>query len=187
MRLLGLRPGRSPALVQETRPHLLLASEGRPFGPATLRRAAELALADGAEEVRILTIARIWGTSLGFPNPWLMPSRHEWQAQRDNVEAAIGALSLRGMVVSGEVVGTRNAARRIAREAERPGCSSIVMGADPRRSRLVGNLLWPHEPYRVRQRARVPVHLVIETARQPAQPLASVRDPHRGRRASQER
>ena len=161
--LLGLRPGRPAALGQGSRPRVLLASEGRPFGHATLKRAAELARADHAE-ICILTVARIWGTSLGFPNPWLMPSKHEWQQQRDNVAAAIGALSSRGFAASGEVVGTRNAARRIAQAAERLGCSSIVMGAEPPRSLLMGNLLWSQEPYRVRRRARVPVHLVVETA-----------------------
>jgi nucleotide-binding universal stress UspA family protein len=152
---------RPPAVEQESRPCVLLASEGRPFGPATLRRAAELARMERAD-IRILTVARIWGTSLGFPNPWLMPSKHEWQQQRDTVAAAIGALSSRGVVASGEVVGTRNAARQIVRKAERLGCSSIVMGAEPPRSFLMGNLLWSQEPHRVKRRARVPVHLVIE-------------------------
>ena len=162
-RLLRLGPAQPPALATGSRPRVLLASEGRPFGPATLKRAAELALA-GRAELRILTVARIWGTSLGFPNPWLMPSKHEWQQQRDSVEAAIGALSSRGLAASGEVVGTRNAARRIVRTAERLGCSAIVMGAEPPRSALIGNLLWSQEPNRVKRRARVPVHLVIEVA-----------------------
>jgi len=125
---------------------------------------ARLALADGAE-VRILSVARIWGTSLGFPNPWLMPSRQEWQQQRDQVEAAAHQLSSRGLKASGEVVGTRDAARRIAQTAERLGCSAIVMGAEPPNSFLIGNLLWSQEPHRVKRRARVPVHLIIDTAR----------------------
>lgn len=162
-RLPGIEAGQPPALAQDARPCVLLASEGRPFGPATLKRAAELARMEGAH-VRILAVARIWGTSLGFPNPWLMPSKHEWQQQRESVEAAIGALSSRGLAASGEVVGTRNAARRIAQTAVRLGCSSIVMGAEPPRSFLMGNLLWSQEPHRVRRRARVPVHLVVETA-----------------------
>ena len=173
-RLLGLRSGQPPALATGSRPRVLLASEGRPFGPATLRRAAELAIAEGTE-VRILTVARIWGTSLGFPNPWLMPSKHEWQQQRDNVGAAIGALSSRGVAASGEVVGTRNAARRIVRTAERLGCSAIVMGAEPPRSFLIGNLLWSQEPHRVKRRARAPVHLVIEPASEPARIEANSR------------
>ncbi len=176
-RLLGTRPERSPAVETGARRCVLLASEGRPLGPATLRRAAELAVAEAAE-VRVLTVARIWGTSLGFPNPWLMPSKHEWQQQRDSVESAIGVLSARGVTARGEVVGTRNAARRIVRTAERLGCLAIVMGAEPPRSALIGNLLWSQEPHRVRRRARVPVHLVMEPARAGARATRSGRDPH---------
>ena len=138
---------------------VLLASEGRPFGQDVLRRAAELAIAEGAE-VRVLATARIWGTSLGFPNPWLMPSKREWQQQRDHVAAAIAALSSRGVTARGEVVATRDAARRIVRTAGQLGCSAVVMGAEPRQAFLIGNLLWSQEPHRVRRHARVPVHLV---------------------------
>ncbi|MBV9748099.1 MAG: universal stress protein [Acetobacteraceae bacterium] len=176
-RLFGLEPGRPLPFEAGSRPRVLLASEGRPFGPATLRRVAELARVEGAE-VRVLTVARIWGTSLGFPNPWLLPSKHEWQQQRDHVETAIRALSSRGVVASGEVVGTRNAARRIARTAERLGCAAIVMGADPPRSLLIGNLLWAQEPQRVQRRARLPVHLVVETAPAKARAARSRRHAH---------
>lgn len=160
-RLLRTFRGRLPARGVGSCPIVLLASEGRRFGPSALECAAGLALADGAE-VRILSVARIWGTSLGFPNPWLMPSRHEWQQQRDQVAAAVHELSTRGLKASGEVVGTRNAARRIAQTAERLGCSAIIMGAEPPRAFLIGNLLWSQEPQRVKRRTRVPVHLVVE-------------------------
>ena len=36
------------------------------------------------------------------------------------------------------------------------------MGADPPRSRLVADLMWGQEPYRVKRRSTVPVHLVVE-------------------------
>jgi hypothetical protein len=35
-----------------------------------------------------------------------------------------------------------------------------VMAADPPRNRFVADLMWSQEPYRVRRRAKVPVHLV---------------------------
>jgi len=34
------------------------------------------------------------------------------------------------------------------------------MAADPPRNRLVADFMWTQEPYRVRQRAKVPVFLV---------------------------
>ena len=64
------------------------------------------------------------------------------------------------MEADGNIFGTRKATKRIVSEAERLGCNSIVMAADPPRSRLVADLLWSQEPYRVQRRAKVPVHLV---------------------------
>ena len=109
----------------------------------------------------MLAIARIWGTGLGFPNPWLMPSRRELEAQRAQVASAIAGLAAHGIAASGRVIGTRDAAGRIAAEAAATGCEAIVMGADaPPRYRLLVDLWWSNEPYRVRRRARVPVVLV---------------------------
>ena len=36
------------------------------------------------------------------------------------------------------------------------------MGADPPRNRLLADLIWSQEPYRVERRSPVPVHLVVE-------------------------
>jgi hypothetical protein len=36
------------------------------------------------------------------------------------------------------------------------------MGGDPPRNRLVANMLWSQEPYRVRRKAKVPVHIVVQ-------------------------
>jgi nucleotide-binding universal stress UspA family protein len=139
---------------------VLLASEGRPFSAAAIERAAGLA-APGAT-VEVLSIARIWGTALGFPNPWLMPARHEWEAQRSQVDAAIKALGRRGVTATGRVIGSRNAASRIAKEARRFNAEAIVMGADPGPPGLLGGLLWSSEPYHVYTQARVPVALAVE-------------------------
>jgi hypothetical protein len=38
------------------------------------------------------------------------------------------------------------------------------MGADPPRQRFIANLMWSQEPYRVKRRAKVPVHLVVDDA-----------------------
>ena len=135
---------------------MLLASEGRTIPPSAIRFAAGL----GAP-VRVFSVARVYGISFAFPNPWLMPSRREWEEQREIVAKAIKALERQGVRGDGHVVGTRKATRGIVREAARQGCDVIVMAADPPRNRLLADLMWSQEPYRVRRRARVPVYLVL--------------------------
>ena len=125
-----------------------------------IERATALARTHAAE-ISVLSIARVWGSAFGFPNPGLMPSRRELEAQRRFVADAVATLRARGFRVSGQVVGTRNAAARIVREAERAGHDAIVMAADPPRSWIASEFAWSAEPYRVRRRARVPAHLVV--------------------------
>jgi nucleotide-binding universal stress UspA family protein len=140
---------------------VLLASESREIPTSAIDLAARIAKRSGAP-VHVFTIARIWGTSYGFPNPGLQPTRREWQEQRHNVEKAIGRLERKGVEADGRVIGTRAGAKRIVREAERLGCDAIVMGADTKASALVRNFMWSQEPYRVRRRARMPVFLVVD-------------------------
>jgi hypothetical protein len=137
---------------------VLLASEGRAIPAAAVERAAELA---HGGEVHVFSVARVWGTSLGLPNPGLLPSKNEWDVQRAVVGDAVQALKKRGVEARGQVFATRKATKRIVGEAERLGCSSIVMAADPPRHRLVADLMWSQEPYRVKRRAKLPVHLVV--------------------------
>ncbi len=134
---------------------MLLASEGRGIPSSAVRFAAEL-----RAPVTVFSIARVYGVSFAFPNPWLRPSRSEWQEQRDLVARAVKALKREGIEADGHVVGTRKPTRAILRESTRLGCDAIVMGADPPRNRLVADLMWSQEPYRVRRRARIPVYLV---------------------------
>jgi nucleotide-binding universal stress UspA family protein len=141
---------------------VLLASEDREIPRAAIDLAARIAKRSGAP-VHVFTIARIWGTSLGFPNPGLMPSRSEWEEQRRNAEQAVARLERKGIEADGRVIGTRAAAKRIVGEARRLGCDAIVMGADPPRHRVLGNFMWSQEPYRVSRRADVPVFLVVES------------------------
>jgi nucleotide-binding universal stress UspA family protein len=76
------------------------------------------------------------------------------------VGEAVKLLKKRGVDATGQVLATRKATKRILTEAERRGCDAIVMAADPPRNRFVADLMWSQEPYRVRRRAKVPVHLV---------------------------
>jgi nucleotide-binding universal stress UspA family protein len=140
---------------------VLLASEGRAFSAAAIATAADVARPAGAL-VSVLSIARVWGTAFGFPNPWLMPSRRELDEQRALVGSAVQALQAQGLDASGRVIATRNAARRIVQEAARQGCDALVMGADPERHWLMRDLLWSQEPYRVRRRARCRVYLAVQ-------------------------
>jgi len=149
-------PPPDPATLRIER--LVVASEGRPIAWPVLQRAFELARPAGAS-VRVVSIARVWGTAMGFPNPALNPTRREWDAQRLQVREACEALRKAGFEASAQVIGTRKAARRILGEAKRFRADAIVMGADPKRT-IVGDFLWSQEPYRVARRARVPVYLV---------------------------
>jgi nucleotide-binding universal stress UspA family protein len=144
---------------------ILLASEEREIPRAAVDLAARMARRCDAP-VHVFTIARVWGTSLGFPNPGLMPSKREWDRQHEIVGLAVARLRRKGVQADGRVVGTRAAAKRIVREALRLGCDAIVMGADAPRGRFVGDFIWSQEPYRVKRRAGdLPVYLVVQDAR----------------------
>jgi nucleotide-binding universal stress UspA family protein len=141
---------------------VLLASEEREIPVEAVDLAAQMAEKSSAP-VHVFSIARVWGTSFGFPNPGLLPTKKEWDEQRRVVDKAVARLRRKGIDADGRVVGTRAGAKRIVREARRLRCDAIVMGADPPRSRLISDFLWSQEPYRVRRRARdLPVYLVVE-------------------------
>jgi nucleotide-binding universal stress UspA family protein len=142
---------------------VLLASESREIPTSAIDLAARIAKRSGAP-VHVFSIARVWGTSFGFPNPGLQPTKREWDEQRHNVQKAIGRLERKGVAADGRVIGTRAGAKRIVREAERLGCDAIVMGADPKANAFMRNFMWSQEPYRVRWRARMPVFLVVDQA-----------------------
>lgn len=104
----------------------MLASTGGPFGEDALRAAAERA--DGAR-VAVVSIARMHGYALGMPNPGLMPTRAEKQAQVDLVDAATRRLKGWAVDCDGHVVISRNAAKSIARIAARRGAALVVLQA----------------------------------------------------------
>ncbi len=138
---------------------ILLASEGRPFSDAVIERTLELARESGAS-VHVLSIARVHGVAFGLPNPGLLPTKREWDEQREIVRRAVSRLRRKGIDVDGHVMGTRSATKRIIGRASSEGCDAIVMAADPDRPRLIGDAIWSQEPQRVRRRARIPVVLV---------------------------
>jgi nucleotide-binding universal stress UspA family protein len=136
----------------------VIASEGRAIPWIVMQTAFDLARPRTAS-VRVVTIARVFGTSLGFPNPGLLPNKREWDEQRLIVRQAVAALKKAGFEASGHVIGTRKATKRILAEAVAFKADAIVMGCDPDRG-ILGDFNWAHEPYRVARQARVPVYLV---------------------------
>jgi nucleotide-binding universal stress UspA family protein len=141
---------------------VLLASEEREIPRAAVDLAARMAERSNAP-VHVFSIARVWGTSFGFPNPGLLPSKAEWDRQHEVVRNAVVRLRRKGIEADGRVIGTRAAAKRIVGEARRLGCDAIVMGADPPKHALVRDFSWAQEPYRVRARAAdLPVYLVVD-------------------------
>ena len=102
---------------------VLLASEERVIGAAAIDLAARLA-ATASASVYVFAVARVHGTNLGFPNPGLLPTKQEWEAQRESVAGAVAALRERGVRAEGRVLGTRSAAKKIVAEAERMGCEA---------------------------------------------------------------
>jgi nucleotide-binding universal stress UspA family protein len=153
---------------------ILLASEGRPIPRSAMKLAKRLAEKTGAE-VHVLSIARIWGTSFGLPNPGLLPNKREMQERHESVASAVTWLKRSDIAASGQVSGTRNAAKRILAEARRRGADAIVMAADPPLNWFVSNMVWSQEPYRVRRLAPIPVYLVIDDQQSARRPEAGSR------------
>lgn len=112
---------------------VLLASAGKPFTAAAIAEAARLAAAPGAGggRVRVITVARVHGSSFGLQHPGLMPTGKEKEAARAVVTAAIGALHRAGLKADGEVVITRSPARSFARAARAAGAASVVLDSPP--------------------------------------------------------
>lgn len=137
---------------------VLLASEGREFSAASIDRAAELAR-ELVGDVQVLSIARVHGTSLGLPNPGLMPTKAEWDEQRALAARAVKRLKRQGICADGQVLGTRKPAQRICALADELGAQAIVMGADDDRRWMIGSMMWSQEPQHVRRRAKIVVHL----------------------------
>jgi nucleotide-binding universal stress UspA family protein len=110
----------------------------------------------------VFSIARVHGVSFGLQTPGLLPTRKEWDEQRELVGRAVKRLERKGIDADGHVVGTRKSTKRILQEAEFAGCDAIVMAADPDRNRVTGDFMWTQEPQRVRRRAKIPVFLVAD-------------------------
>ncbi len=136
---------------------VLLASTGVPFTREVIRRAIELATPEHAN-ITVLSIARVFGTSLGLPNPGLQPTKREWEEQRTIVNDAAKILRRKGFEVRVGLARARNAPKMIARWGRAKNFHAVVL-ADPERPRwrqiIEGNLA-----SEIERRARIPVHAV---------------------------
>jgi hypothetical protein len=113
---------------------VLVATVGIPIPAAVVRQAVKLS---GGRPVAVLTIARIYGSSLGLPNPGLLPTKKEMDEQRDIVTKAIARLERSGVEAWGQVASTRRYAKTIARAAVARGVNHVlVVTAEAPRWRL---------------------------------------------------
>lgn len=104
---------------------VLLASDGRQdFTARAVDRAA--ALAEGGS-VGVVTIAKIYGTQFGLPNPGLLPTRQEIAERQTWVAAAIKQLGRRGVTADGQVAATRHPTRKLAAVARARSAKTIVI------------------------------------------------------------
>jgi hypothetical protein len=120
-----MRRGKVKWDPQPTQPaEVLVATIGISIPPAVIRQARQLS---GGRPVAILTIARVYGSSLGLPNPGLMPSKREMAAQRTLVADAIARLERSGVEAWGQVATTRRYARTIIQAARAHGVTRVLV------------------------------------------------------------
>src|SRR5665213_2689977 len=87
---------------------VLIATVGIPIPKAVIRRAVQLS---EGRPVAVVSIARIYGSSLGLPTPGLLPTRKEMDEQRTLVSDAIARLERSGVEAWGQVASTRRYAK----------------------------------------------------------------------------
>ena len=126
-------PWRQPSPRESLSPAaVVLASTGKPFSDAAIARAAGLA---GGGRVRVVTVAKLHGSSFGLQHPDLMPTKKERDQAQAIVTAAIKALHRAGVRADGEVVITRSAGRSFTRAARAAGARHMLID-DAGRSRF---------------------------------------------------
>jgi K+-sensing histidine kinase KdpD len=106
---------------------VLIASTGQAIPSSVIRWATQLSQGG---PIAVVSIARVYGSGLGLPNPGLMPTRKEMEAQRDQVRAAVAAIEKAGTEAWGQVAATRKASKTIARAAKARSASHVLI-VDP--------------------------------------------------------
>jgi hypothetical protein len=103
---------------------VLIATVGISVPPTVIGRAVQLS---GGCPVAVVTIARIYGSSWGLPNPGLLPTRKEMEEQRALVTDAIERLERSGVEAWGQVATTRRYAKTVARAAQARGVTHVLV------------------------------------------------------------
>lgn len=117
--------GRRKFDKQPTQPAaVLIASNGEKIPGAAIRQALRLS---AGEPVAVVTIARIYGSSLGLPNPGLMPTRKELDEQKEIAQRAVSALEKGGSEAWGQVAATRRPSKTIAQAARARGVKHVLV------------------------------------------------------------
>jgi hypothetical protein len=103
---------------------VLIATVGTSIPPTVIRQAVELS---GGRPVAVVSIARIYGSSLGLPNPGLLPTRKEMEEQLALVSKATDRLERSGVEAWGQVATTRRYAKIIAQAARARGVDHVLV------------------------------------------------------------
>jgi len=168
--LRGAARSAAPRKVQDPPHRVLLATAAVPFSKDVLDTTIRLATPAGAR-ITVLSVARVYGTSLGFPNPGLQPNRLEIEENKRIVEEAADFLRSKGFEVRVALAKSRNAPKMIARWVKAKNFHAIVV-PDPERPRwrrtVEGDLARDIE-----KRAGIPVHAVPVPATTRRSPRAS--------------
>ena len=103
---------------------VLIASNGVAVPGSAVRLALRMG---GGEPVAVLTIARLYGSSLGLQNPGLMPTRKELAEQMQVVDRAVLSIEKAGAQAWGQLAITRRPAKTIAAAAKARGVSHVIV------------------------------------------------------------
>jgi len=139
---------------------VLLASPGKPFSDAAVTAAVEAA---GGEPIRVMSIAKIYGTALGLQHPGLLPSKREIAAQEELITAAVKRIESAGGVAKGALVATRDPAKAFYRAAIRYSVSHVVL--DPNDSSRLRRLVEGDPASSLRRRLGPVVEVQVVGAR----------------------
>lgn len=107
---------------------LIAAPFGDPIPTSAVNHAVGLSEGDA---VAVVTIARIYGSSMGLPNPGLMPTRKEMAEQKAQVEKAIRMIEKSGTQAWGQLAASRKPVKTIAEAARARGVKHIVVVRTP--------------------------------------------------------
>jgi hypothetical protein len=118
------RPSPPKSAAPSDRAAVLLASPGLPFSSETVE--AAISVAKG-RRIRVLSVAKVYGTALGLQHPGLLPSKVEMDAQRAIVAAAIKQIERANGTAKGEVMATRDNAKTFLRAAIRYEVLHVVL------------------------------------------------------------